>query len=139
MRSATLRGTRRSAESAPHPVTVESLESRWLLAAQLPAGFQYTNVATVPNVSTSMVFAPGGRIYFTEKAGAVRVVENGVTLATPVMSLKVDTLAERGLEGIGLDPNFQTNGIFYLYYSRPDLSKPNQPGKSAKNRVSRFR
>src|SRR3954452_17401443 len=139
MRSATLRGTRRSAESAPHPVTVEALESRCLLSAQLPAGFQYTNVASVPNMSTSMVFAPGGRIYFTEKAGAVRVVENGVTLATPVLSLKVDTLAERGLECIELDPNFQTNGFFYLYYTRPDPAKPNQPNNAAKNRVSRFR
>src|SRR6266404_3856477 len=92
--SRTLR--QRPARRDSRRAAVEPLQSRWLLAAQLPAGFQYTNVATVPNISTSMVFAPDGRIFFTEKAGAVRVVQNGVTLATPMMSVKVDTLAERG-------------------------------------------
>lgn len=132
-------GKNRWPNAASHPPAVEALESRRLLAATVPAGFQYSVYASVPNISTSQVFAPDGTLYFTEKAGNVRVVKNGATLAAPLLSLKVDTYAERGLECIELDPKFSTNGYFYVYYTVADPAKPNQPKNGAKNRVSRFK
>src|SRR5436190_22494254 len=51
-------------------------------------------------------------------------------LATPFLSLTVDSFSERGLLGIAFDPNFATNHFVYVYYT--------VPGDPAHNRVSRF-
>ncbi|MCU0475729.1 MAG: PQQ-dependent sugar dehydrogenase, partial [Anaerolineae bacterium] len=54
----------------------------------------------------ALAFAPDGRLFYTEKvSGNVRVVSpEGVLQAEPVISLPVDSLAERGLLGIAIDP-----------------------------------
>ena len=82
------------------------------------------------NGPTAMEFAPDGRLFVTEKGGALKVIKNGVLLPTPFLSVSVDTRGERGLESITFDPNFVTNGYVYVYYTTSDL--PNH------NRVSRF-
>lgn len=64
--------------------------------------------------------APTGdsRLFILEKTGLVRIVANGQTLATPFLDLtgKVDTVGERGLVGLAFDPNYATNGRFYVNY-----------------------
>jgi len=64
--------------------------------------------------------APTGdsRQFVVEKGGAIRVIQNGVTLATPFLNLstKIDTAGERGLLGMSFDPNYATNGRFYVNY-----------------------
>src|SRR5918993_503688 len=95
---------------------VERLEHRTLLAT-VPAGFQYADFVTGLPECTSMTFTPDGRIFYTEKSGAVRVVKNGQKLATSLVRVSVDGYFERGLSSIALDPNFTSNGIFYLYYT----------------------
>src|SRR3989441_9171382 len=82
------------------------------------------------NGPTAMEFAPDGRLFVTEKGGALKVIKNGVLLPTPFLSVSVDTRGERGLESVTFDPNFVTNGYVYVYYTTSDL--PNH------NRVSRF-
>src|SRR5262249_38723812 len=67
------------------------------------------------------------------------VVKNGQLLSTPLVKVSVDSYFERGLECITLDPNFATNGTFYLYYTKPDPSNPNTAPNNAKNRISRFK
>src|SRR5262245_34955409 len=95
----------------------ERLENRTLFAT-VPAGFQYANYLTGLPECTSMTFAPDGRLFYTEKTGAVRVVKNGQLLSTPLVKVSVDAYFERGLECITLDPNFASNGVFYLYYTK---------------------
>jgi glucose/arabinose dehydrogenase len=77
-----------------------------------------------------MEVAPDGRIFVCQQGGSLRVIKNGVLLATPFVSLTVDSAGERGLLGIAFDPNFGANSFVYVYYT--------VPGSPAHNRVSRF-
>jgi glucose/arabinose dehydrogenase len=77
-----------------------------------------------------MEFAPDGRLFVTEKGGALRVISNGTLLATPFLTLNVNTDSERGLLGVTFDPNFATNRFLYVYYTTNAATPV--------NRVSRF-
>src|SRR5690348_17203736 len=107
----------------------EGLEDRQLLTT-LPAGFVDTPVATGLANPTTFDFAPDGRIFVAQQSGQLRVIENGQLLATPFLSLNVDSAGERGLLGVAFDPQFETNHYLYVYYT--------VPGSPAHNRVSRF-
>ncbi len=96
----------------------------WLLsavgyAATLPAGFSETRIATALASPTSMAVTPDGRVFVTEQTGRLRVIRNGVLLPDPFVTLSVNTLGERGLLGVALDPNFATTQHVYLYYTSP--------------------
>ena len=59
-----------------------------------------------------------GRLFVVERGGTIRVVVNGVLLPTPYYSRAVDTSdVERGLLGLAFDPDFRTNGTFYIVYT----------------------
>src|SRR5262249_18374337 len=62
--------------------------------------------------------------------GQLRVIKNGSLLATPFLTLTVDSTGERGLLGVAFDPNFAANNFIYVYYT--------VPGSPPHNRVSRF-
>ena len=102
-----------------------------LLGATLPSGFQETILAAsgLPN-ATAIAVAPDGRVFVCLQAGQLRVIKNGVLLATPFLTVTVDSTSERGLIGVALDPNFATNHFVYVQYT--------VPGTSPHNRVSRF-
>ncbi|CAK9086093.1 HHIP-like protein 1 [Durusdinium trenchii] len=109
--------------------TVEALESRELLAV-LPAGFQETRVAEGLSTPTDMEFSPDGRLFVLEKGGRVRIVESGVLLAEPFLTISPNTEGERGLLGLAFDPEFENNGYVYIYYTRSGITPA--------NRLSRF-
>ncbi len=102
-------------------------------AASFIPGFSEVPVASGLAAPTSMAFAPDGRLFVTLQGGALRVIKNGSLLATPFVTLTVDSNGERGLLGIAFDPNFAANQFVYLYYT-----VPTSPGVSVHNRVSRF-
>jgi glucose/arabinose dehydrogenase len=99
-------------------------------AATVPAGFTDTLVAGDLANATAMAMAPDGRIFVCLQNGALRVVKNGALLPTPFHTVAVNALGERGLLGVAFDPNFNTNGFVYVYYTT--ASSP------IHNRVSRF-
>ncbi|UXA14410.1 PQQ-dependent sugar dehydrogenase [Mycobacterium sp. SMC-8] len=68
-------------------------------------------------------FLPDGRILVAEKAGAIRVVENGVLRADPLIQLAVRTDSERGIAGLAVDPAFATNGRLYVAYVAADTTR----------------
>ena len=124
---------RRVAEAKPRPHArgrdVEALESRTLLA--VPAGFTETRVVTGLAQPVAMAFAPDGRIFVTEKTGKLRVITaQGQLLQAPFLQVAVDAQGERGLLGIEFDPDFQSNGHLYVYYTSTD--------GTIHNRLSRF-
>ncbi len=83
-----------------------------------PAGFQIQTVLGGLDKPTSMAFVPDGRIFIAEKDGKVRVVKNGVLLATPLITLNdINTAGDHGILGIAVDPNFSQNGYVYLAYT----------------------
>ena len=98
-------------------------------AATLPSGFTETQIAGLSN-PTAMAFAPDGRLFICEQGGTLRVIKNGALLATPFLTVTVDSSGERGLLGIAFDPNFATNHFLYVYYTAIT--------PATHNRVSRF-
>jgi glucose/arabinose dehydrogenase len=100
------------------------------VATEVPEGFTVTQVATGMTSVTRMAVLPDGRILVCEQSGNVRVIENGVLRSTPFLTVDADSFSEHGLLGITLDPAFETNQFFYLYYT---AKTPN-----VHNRVSRF-
>lgn len=99
-------------------------------AATLPQGFSETMVSGGLSSPTAMDFAPDGRLFVCLQGGQLRVIKNGTLLATPFLTVTVDSSGERGLLGVAFDPNFVTNSFIYVYYT--------VPGSPAHNRVSRF-
>ena len=99
-------------------------------AATVPAGFTDATVASGLNNPTAFALAPDGRIFVCQQGGALRVIKNGVLLATPFLTVPVDSTGERGLLGVAFDPNFVSNQLVYIYYT---ATTP-----TIHNRLSRF-
>jgi len=89
------------------------------------------------NFPVTMAFAPDGRIFFTEKYGAVRVADaNGKLQPQPVIVLPTDAAGERGLLGIALDPGFTNNHYVWIYHTWSD---PDHTRDKPYNRIVRFK
>ncbi len=83
-----------------------------------PAGFTdnlflggWTNVV-------GFTFDANGRMFVWEKRGTVWIVENGEKSTNPLLDIsdEVGNWRDFGLLGFALDPNFLTNGYYYLNY-----------------------
>ena len=107
-----------------------ALAASTLRAATLPAGFSETQIAGGISSPTAMAFAPDGRIFVCQQGGSLRVIKNGILLATPFVTLTVNSSGERGLLGIAFDPNFAFNQYVFVYYT---ATTP-----AIHNRISRF-
>ena len=94
-----------------------SSNGRIAYAATVPPGFTDSLVANGLNNATAMAFAPDGRIFVCEQGGTLRIIKNGVLLATPFLTVTVDSSGERGLLGVAFDPNFIANQLVYIYYT----------------------
>ncbi len=97
-------------------------------AANLPAGFVEALIARDLD-PTDIVLAPDGRVFITIKSGQILIVENNTLLAAPFLTLAVDNFNERGLGHMVLDPHFEMNHYYYVYYTVPGQNR---------NRISRF-
>lgn len=83
-------------------------------------------------VPWALAWAPDGRLFFTERAGRVRVVEDGVLRPEPLATLPASAAtAEGGLLGLALAPDFAASGALYVYYTY------DAPG-GVRNRVARL-
>ena len=112
---------------------IESLESRSMLSVSVPAGFTVSLLSGGLSAPTSEDIAPDGRLFVAEQTGSIRVIQNGKLLPQPFIHLNVDSSGERGVDGIVLDPNFETNHFLYVYYTVPATRT-----YPAFNRLSRF-
>lgn len=64
-----------------------------------------------------IVFAPDGRLIFTEQPGRLRVIENGNLLARPALDFTARVPGgEAGMLGLEIDRNFSANGFLYVFY-----------------------
>lgn len=89
-------------------------------------------IASGLEVPWSIDFSPDGRIFFTERVGRIRVIQDGKLVPKPVTEIGVARVGEGGLLGLALHPDFQSNHFIYIYYTYRDSS-----GKLW-NRVVRF-
>ena len=84
--------------------------------------------------ATAMAFAPDGRLFFAEQyTGNIRVIgAEGSLLPEPFAHFEIahwlDYLfLDWGLTGLALDPDFETNGYVYAFYSEPVNADPSRP------------
>ena len=89
-----------------------------IVYAAAPVTLRATEVASA--VNPVFLTAPPGdsRQFVVERAGRIRILQNGNFLATPFadISARVLTAGEGGLLSIAFDPAYTSNGRVYLYY-----------------------
>ncbi|MEM6451879.1 MAG: DUF4347 domain-containing protein [Cyanobacteria bacterium P01_D01_bin.105] len=84
-----------------------------------PSGAGFTRQTLVSGLDNPLAFtyAEDGRIFVTEKAGRVKIIENGQVTSTFIdINAEVNSYWDRGLMGVALDPDFENNGWVYLSY-----------------------
>jgi glucose/arabinose dehydrogenase len=96
-------------------------------------GFRVETVVGNLEVPWSIVFAPDGRMFFTERPGRVRVFEGGKLRPEPLAVIQdVEPSGESGLMGLTLHPQFAGNHLLYVAYAY-------KSGGDQRVRVVRFR
>jgi glucose/arabinose dehydrogenase len=84
-----------------------------LAAAPPTPGVALDTVASGLQLPWDLAFAPDGRIFVTERAGRIRVIQDGALRPEPWATLAVERRSEMGLMGIALSPDFaQTGHVF---------------------------
>lgn len=61
--------------------------------------------------------AGDSRLFVVEKGGLIKIVGGGTFLN---ISTKIEVTGERGLLGVAFSPNYASNGLFYVDYTRGD-------------------
>jgi glucose/arabinose dehydrogenase len=99
----------------------------------IPPDFAVAFVGEIGNSAGSkMAIAKDGRIFISEKVGRIWIIEDGVKQETAFLDMFATTPSfwEYGFFGMIFDPDFDTNGWFYLFYTT-DHERPH-------DRVGRF-
>ncbi len=102
------------------------------LSFALPPNFQSETILSGLQSPVYAAQLPDGRLLVLEKLGRVVIFDPSTStpaIQTYLVLPNVEGGAERGLTSIALDPQFETNGFLYIYYTH-------QP--TGRNRVSRF-
>ena len=87
-------------------------------SAQTNTRFKIEKVVGGLEVPWSIVWAPDGRMIFTERPGRVRVVEKGTLKPQPLFVVSdVEESGESGLMSVALHPQFSSNQFIYLSYA----------------------
>ena len=76
-------------------------------------------VATIPG-AVFLTSPPGDRrLFVLERDGRIHILDNGVRLPTPFLDINERVLSqgEGGLLSMAFDPNYASNGFFYVFYT----------------------
>ena len=101
-------------------VTAGATATATVAYASAPVGIALSQVVANLDNPTYLTAPPGDtRLFIVERAGRIRIVENGNTLTAPFLDIsgRVFTGGEGGLLSMAFDPQFATNRTFYLYYT----------------------
>ncbi|HKS05685.1 MAG TPA: PQQ-dependent sugar dehydrogenase [Gemmatimonadaceae bacterium] len=115
-----------TATPSPAPATIPTLgAAATVLASEVPIqrtarhDFKVTVVAAGLENPWSMAFLPNGDMLVTERPGRLRIVRNGQLVALPVQGVpRVRARGQGGLLDVAVHPNFATNRLVYLSYSK---------------------
>lgn len=98
----------------------------------LRSGFVKETVVKALDSPTAFAIAPDGRIFIAQRAGTVKIVQNGKQLRENFIDLsaEVNQAFNRGLVGIALHPEFPATPYVYLsyVYQPPEAAKHKQTG-----------
>ena len=93
----------------PAPVIAETVEA---------APFELRTVARHLQLPWATAFLPDGRVLVTERAGRLRVIENGVLLEAPIEGVpEVVAGGHSGLLDVLVDRDFATTKLLFLSYT----------------------
>ena len=99
---------------SPSSLRAQAVEG--LDAVRLAGGFNLPVFLTAPPGDTS-------RLFVVQQSGEIRIIDlaTQTVKATPFLDLSdvVSLQGEEGLLGLAFDPNYATNGRFYVYYVAP--------------------
>jgi aldose sugar dehydrogenase len=82
---------------------------------------QVDTVATGLEVPWDLAFLPDGRILVTERGGTIRLLESDSLVAEPWAEIDVAAVAEAGLLGIDVPPDFDETGHVYVLLTHQDV------------------
>jgi len=107
------------------------VKARGSISRELP--FEVEVVAENLFVPWAIDISNEGKLYFTERSGAVRIIEDGKLLPQPLIRFSAPFVSqgEGGLMGIALDPNYSQNHYIYVMHSYAE-------GNQVHNRVVRL-
>jgi glucose/arabinose dehydrogenase len=120
----------RGRDPQPDPTPTPTAE---VFATDDGVRFRVEVVASNLQIPWSMVFAPDGRLFVTERPGRVRILN--LAAGTSELALTVEDVraeGEGGLLGMTLDPDFAQTRFVYLYHTATAGGRP-------VNRVVRYR
>ncbi|MDQ3413365.1 MAG: PQQ-dependent sugar dehydrogenase, partial [Verrucomicrobiota bacterium] len=83
-------------------------------AVLVAGGFNLPLYATAPPRDRA-------RLFVVQQKGQIRIIDlaSGTVKEPPFLSISVATSGEQGLLGLAFDPNYATNGYFYVNYVAP--------------------
>jgi glucose/arabinose dehydrogenase len=94
----------------------------WSAVAVSGAGVVLSKVASglAAPVYVTSAHDGSGRLFVVEQGGRIRIVKSGTVLSTPFLDISglVSKGSEQGLLGLAFHPNFKSNGLFYVDYTR---------------------
>ena len=105
-----------------------TLENTSAICAGVPsvAGTAIDSVLVASGLQNPVyVTAPAldpNRTFVVEQPGRIRLIKNGILRATPFLSIEgiVACCGERGLLGLAFAPDYESSGLFYVYYTGND-------------------
>jgi glucose/arabinose dehydrogenase len=94
-------------------------------AATIPSALAFTPVATGLTAPVFVTNAGDGsnRLFIVQQTGQIRIFKNGSLLSTPFLNILgsapnfTGMNGEQGLLGLAFDPNYLSNGFFYITYT----------------------
>ncbi|MCH8008766.1 MAG: PQQ-dependent sugar dehydrogenase, partial [Chloroflexi bacterium] len=102
-------------------------------AAHIPDGFISEIVVDSIPQPMDLAFASDGRVFIATLNGGVRIIKDGLLLPTPFTTVQqVNSTGERGLLGIALDPDFDSNGYVYLFFTYENNASDTSGPKTAR-------
>lgn len=115
-------------------LTLAALLPILLLKAQSPVTIQLQVFTNAVDSTVDIAHAGDDRLFLVSRKGVIRIADaTGTVLPTPFLNIvnRVNsTGGEQGLLGLAFDPDYATNGFFYVHYV-------NGAGNGT-NRISRF-
>ena len=98
----------------------------------VPPGFEIDLITTGVLGPVSLAPLPDKRVLVSQRfQGKLRIIKDDVLLAKPVADFDINGCRERGLIGVAIDPDFETNRWVYCFYSKSSL--PGQDTAIASN------
>ncbi len=106
-----------------HNHNMNNIKVKSITSRQFP--YEIEVIAENLNVPWAIDISNDGKIYFTERSGSIRIIEDGKVNPQPLITFGAPFISqgEGGLMGIALDPNFSQNHYLYVMHSYEEGSK----------------